>query len=163
MKRVDSCAGTRNVMKRVACWLCVSMLGPALISGCANAAREAAFRREELALFEARQQATVRCEAQDACEAAWARARAFVATHSASRIVRAGDTLIETARPHSFGFVYLAALKQQTVEGHTLIQLKAMCRGMYGTDGNAGVLYSTCANSIITIEGEFRAWMSTAQ
>ncbi|MGF6793353.1 hypothetical protein [Paraburkholderia sp. 35.1] len=150
-------------MKRAACWLCVSMLGPVLIAGCASAAREAAFRREEVALFEARQQAAVHCEAQDDCKAAWARARAFVATHSASRIVRADDTQIETARPHSFGFVYLAALKEHTDEGNTQIQLKAMCRGMYDTDGKASLLYSTCADAIVAVEGEFRAWMRSAR
>jgi hypothetical protein len=143
--------------------LCVAILCPVMLAACASPAREAAFRREEVALFEARQQAAVRCELRVDCEAAWARAREFVVAHSTSRIIRADDTLIETARPHSFGFVYLAALKGPTDDGHTLIQLKAMCRGMYDTNGNAGLLYSTCANSIVAIEADFRAWMNTAR
>ncbi|MEX3901345.1 hypothetical protein [Paraburkholderia sp. BR10954] len=154
---------TGAVMKRAACWIWVSILCLVLVAGCASTAREAAFRREEVALFEARQQACVRCEPTVDCESAWVRTRAFVTTHSASRIVRADDTLIETALPHSFGFVYLAAPKGRLDEDHALIQLKAMCRGMYRTDGNVSVMYWTCANAIVAVEDEFRAFMSEAK
>ncbi|WP_429456623.1 hypothetical protein [Paraburkholderia sp. JPY465] len=65
--------------------------------------------------------------------------------------------------PHSFGFVYLAALKGRLDEDHALIQLKAMCRGMYRTDGNASVMYWTCANAIVAVEDQFRAFMSEAK
>ncbi|MFT4069392.1 hypothetical protein [Paraburkholderia sp.] len=150
-------------MNRTLLRTCLSLVCAALVAGCANPARDAAFRHEEGALFDARQQAAVRCEPRIDCEAAWARARAFIEARSASRIVRENDALIETALPHSFGFVYLAASKGQTDEGHTLIWLKAMCRGMYDTDGNAGLLYSTCADSIVAIEAEFHAWMTATQ
>ncbi len=139
------------------------MLCAAGVAGCASPAREAAFRHEEVAVYEARQQAAVRCEPGVDCEAAWALTKVFVRTRSASRIVRADDAVIETALPHSFGFVYLAASKGPTDDGHTLIRLKAMCRGMYDTDGNAGLLYSTCAHSIVAIEAEFHAWMAATR
>ncbi|RZF29633.1 hypothetical protein EVC45_10570 [Paraburkholderia sp. UYCP14C] len=69
----------------------------------------------------------------------------------------------ETAWPHSFGCMYLGALKEQTDEDHALNQLKAMCRGRYDTDGGAGALYSTCAEAIVAIEDEFRAFVSVAK
>ena len=149
-------------MKRAAASIFMLMLCVALLAGCASAAREAAFRREEAALFEARQRAAVRCDPRVDCDMAWTRTRAFIAAHSFSRIVRVDDTSIETAWPHAFGFVYLAALKEPTDDGHMLIQLKAMCRGMYDTDGNASVMYSTCANSIVAIEAGYRTWMHAA-
>ncbi|NML31204.1 hypothetical protein HHL14_10195 [Paraburkholderia sp. G-4-1-8] len=138
----------------------VFILCAACVGGCANPAREAAFRHEEVAIYEARQQAAVHCEPGVDCEAAWALARAFIKAHSVTRIVRADDMAIETALPHSFGFVYLAASKGQADDGRTLIRLKAMCRGMYDTAGEAGLLYSTCAHSIVAIEAEFHAWMA---
>lgn len=139
------------------------MLAPMLLAGCASAARDAAFRREEAALYDARRQAAVRCGAEADCAAAWARTRAFVAAHSATRIIHADDTLIVTAMPHAFGFVYLAAMQRATDQGDTLIQLKAMCRGMYDTNGTAGPLYATCADSIVAIEAEYRAWMKAGR
>lgn len=103
------------------------------------------------------------CGSSVDCDRAWARTQSFIKTHSASRIIRADDTVVETADPHSFGFVYLAATKSATGDGHTLIQLRAMCRGMYDSDGNAALMYSTCAKSIVDVEGAFRAWMGAAR
>jgi hypothetical protein len=73
--------------------------------------------------------------------------------------VQADDAVIQTAFPHAFGFVYLAASKDPDGEGGAAIRLKAMCRGMYDSDGNAGLLYSTCAKSVISVEAGFRAWL----
>jgi hypothetical protein len=38
-----------------------------------------------------------------------------------------------------------------------------MCRGMYDSDGNAGLLYSTCAKSIVSVEADFHAWLAGAR
>ncbi|MEM5384059.1 hypothetical protein VSR68_10730 [Paraburkholderia phymatum] len=141
----------------------LSMLCAAVLDGCASASRDAAFRSRQVELFRARQGASVICDSSVDCDRAWARTRSFIKTHSASRIIRADDTVIETGDPHSFGFVYLAATKSPTDDGHTLIQLRAMCRGMYDSDGNAALMYSTCAKSIVEVEGEFRAWMGAAR
>jgi hypothetical protein len=128
-----------------------------------SASRESAFRNEEVELFRARQAASVSCASTDDCDQAWARTQAFIKTHSASRIIRADGTVVETALPHSFGFVYLAASKTRTDEGGTVIRLKAMCRGMYDSAGNAGVLYTSCAKSIVAVEAEFHEWLAPAK
>lgn len=103
------------------------------------------------------------CRSTADCDRVWTRTRSFIKRHSASRIVRANDNVIETADPHSFGFVYLAATKSATGDGNTLIQLRAMCRGMYDSDGNAAMMYSTCAKSMVEVESKFRAWIAAAQ
>ncbi|MFP4896585.1 hypothetical protein [Paraburkholderia sp. EG304] len=150
-------------MTRATNSLCVVMLYPVMLAGCASTAREAAFRHQGIALFDARQQASVRCEPRGDREAVWTRTHAFIAKHSASRIVRADDTPIEIPLPHSFGFVYLGMLKEPADEDQTLIQLRAICRGMYDTDGRASLLYSTCADAIVAVDDEFRAFMSAAK
>jgi hypothetical protein len=139
------------------------MLYAVVVTGCVSASHEAAFRNEEVELFRARQQASVSCGSTVDCDRAWARAQSFIKTHSASRIIRADDTVVETALQHSFGFVYLAASKTLTDDGVTVIHLKTMCRGMYDSDGNAGLLYSTCAKSIVSVEADLHAWLAGAR
>jgi hypothetical protein len=148
-----------GVMARMNIALCLALVGLALLAACATASREAAFRAEEVELFRARQETSIACTTAPACDDAWARTRAFIQAHSATRIVQADDAVIQTAFPHAFGFVYLAASKDADGNGGAAIRLKAMCRGMYDSDGNAGPLYSTCAKSIISVEARFRAWL----
>jgi hypothetical protein len=144
---------------RVRALLHAVLMSSAFVAACTTASRETAFRNEETELFRARQESRVTCPTTIACEEAWARTRAFIQTHSATHIVQADDTAIQTAFPHAFGFVYLAASKSQESDGDTVISLRAMCRGMYDSDGGAGPLYSTCAKSIISVEAAFRAWL----
>jgi hypothetical protein len=146
-------------MIRVRILLYAALMSPALVAACATASRETAFRNEETALFRARQEASIACPTTVACDKAWARTRAFIQTHSATRIVQVDDWAIQTEFPHAFGFVYLAASKSVGSGGGTVIRLKAMCRGMYDSNGDAGALYSTCAKSIISVEAAFRTWL----
>jgi hypothetical protein len=146
-------------VNRTSAFLCAALTGSILLAACATASREAAFRREEVELFRARQEASVACETTVACDKAWARTRTFIQTHSATQIVQADDSAIQTAFPHAFGFVYFAASRSADDAGNIVIRLKAMCRGMYDSDGGAGPLYSTCARSIESAEAEFHAWV----
>ena len=146
-------------MTRARVLLWVALMGFILLAACASASREAAFRDEEVELFRGRHEASIACETTVACDKAWARTRAFIQTHSATRIVQADDSAIQTAFPHAFGFVYLAASRTADEAGHIVIRLKAMCRGMYDSDGGAGLLYSTCARSIESTEAEYHAWV----
>ncbi|MBN3752253.1 hypothetical protein G3N95_04830 [Paraburkholderia sp. Tr-20389] len=139
--------------------LCAALSGSILLIACSTASRDAAFRNEEVELFRARQEASIACATTAACDEAWVRTRTFVQTHSATRIVQADDSAIQTAFPHAFGFVYLAASKSADDAGNIVIRLKAMCRGMYDSDGGAGLLYSTCARSIESAEAEFHVWV----
>jgi hypothetical protein len=146
-------------MARMNIGLCIALVGSAWLAACATASHETAFRAEEVELFRARQEASIVCTTAAACDDAWTRTRTYVAGHSATRIVQADDAVIQTAFPHAFGFVYLAASKDADGTGGAAIRLKAMCRGMYDSDGNAGLLYSTCAESVISVEAGFRAWL----
>ncbi|MBP0593426.1 hypothetical protein J8I87_27760 [Paraburkholderia sp. LEh10] len=146
-------------MTRAPVLLYAALTGSILLAACATASREAAFRNEEIELFRARQEASIACETTVACDKAWVRTRTFIQTHSATRIVQADDSTIQTAFPHAFGFVYLAASRSANDSGNIVIRLKAMCRGMYDSDGAAGLLYSTCARSIESVETEFHAWV----
>ena len=146
-------------MTRMTIGLCIALVGSTWLAACATAARDTAFRAEEVELFRAHQQARIVCNASPACDEAWARTKTFIAAHSATRIVHADDTVIQTAFSHEFGVVYLAASKDADGNGGAAIRLKAMCRGMYDSDGNAGLLYSTCAKSVISVETGFRAWL----
>jgi hypothetical protein len=146
-------------MTRALDLLCVALTGSILLAGCATASREAAFRSDEVELFRARHAASIACETTVACDKAWERTRTFIQTHSATRIVQADGSAIQTAFPHAFGFVYLAATRSADETGHIVIRLKAMCRGMYASDGGVGLLYSTCARSIESAEAEFHAWV----
>ncbi len=146
-------------MTRAPDLLCVALTASILLAACATASREAAFRHEEVELSRARHEARIACETTVACDKAWARTRTFIETHSATRIVQADSSSIQTALPHAFGFVYLAATRSADEAGHIVIHLKAMCRGMYTSDGGAGLLYSTCARSIESAQAEFHAWV----
>ncbi|MEI5999991.1 hypothetical protein H3V53_23105 [Paraburkholderia bengalensis] len=146
-------------MARLNLGLCSALVGSAWLAACATASHEAAFRAKEVELFRARQEASIVCTSTAACDDAWKRTETYVAGHSATRIVQADDAVIQTAFPHAFGFVYLAASKDADGKGGTAIRLKAMCRGMYDSDGKAGLLYSTCAKSIISVETGFRPWL----
>ena len=146
-------------MARMNIGLCIALVGSAWLAACATASRDTAFRAEEVELFHARQEAGIVCTTAPACDEAWARTRTFIAAHSATRIVQADDAVIQTAFPHAFGYVYLAASKDADGKGGAAIRLKAMCRGMYDSDGDAGLLYATCAKSVISVEAGFRAWL----
>jgi hypothetical protein len=139
--------------------LYVALAGSILLAGCSTASRERAFRDEEVELFRARQETSIACKTTVACDEAWARTRTFIQTHSATRIVQSDDSAIQSAFPHAFGFVYLAASRSADEAGNVVIRLKTMCRGMYDSDGGAGLLYSTCARSIVSVETQFHAWV----
>ncbi len=134
-----------------------------LLDGCSTVSRETAFRTQEIELSRGRQEASIACETAVACDEAWARTRTFIQTHSATRIVQADDSAIQTAFPHAFGFVYLAASRSADEAGKIVIRLRTMCRGMYDSDGGAGLLYSTCARSIVSVETEFHAWVKESR
>jgi hypothetical protein len=130
-----------------------------IVAGCSTEAKLAAHRDTEIALEKARELANVDCSARDDCDQLWSRTRLYVAKRSVTPIRRADDTTIETAEPHMFGAVYVWATRTSDVNGVSTIRIKAMCRGMYRTDGNPGWLYGTCAEQIRSVEADFRPFL----
>ncbi|VWB53811.1 hypothetical protein BLA15945_02512 [Burkholderia lata] len=128
-----------------------------VLGACAGADRNAAFRSTETQLFAARQAAVLQCATPAECDRAWHFARRYIEAHSSTRITRAGADTIETAPPLLAGEVYLWASRTASGGGASVIRLKAMCKGMYGTDGGPGWRYDACATRILDIERGFRA------
>ncbi|MFC0397297.1 hypothetical protein [Paraburkholderia rhizosphaerae] len=118
--------------------------------------RTAAFLKTETQLAAAREHASVVCDTQDACDRFWARTRAYVVEHSPTRIRRADDSVIETARPYEFGIAYFRAERATHDDGSTRISLKGLCRGMYNGAGGPGWTYSLCAPQIEAAEAAFQ-------
>ena len=133
----------------------------AVLAGCATQARLTSFRQSEIALQEARQQASVDCSTEPQCSRVWMLARNYVEARSATRIRRADDSIIETAAPHTFGVAYFWAEKE-AAGGVSTIHLRGMCRGMYSSDGGPGWMYASCAEQIREAEMQFRSFIDEA-
>ncbi|WP_234745744.1 hypothetical protein [Burkholderia sp. WTPI3] len=135
-------------------------MGVLLMSGArASDARMAAFRQSETQLLTLRQTASLPCATQAACDRAWLLTRRYVENRSSTRITRFDAEVIETAQSHLAGNVYLWASRVALSEGGWLIRIKAMCKGMYGSDGGPGWRYDVCAAQIREIEGGFRSFV----
>jgi uncharacterized lipoprotein YajG len=131
----------------------------ATLAACASDADVDALRRSEIQLQEARAQASVTCASEAACKDAWRLTQDYIASHSATGVTHADADVIETAQPHGFGKVWLAAWKTPADGGGTLIRLKAMCQGMYRSDGTPGWFYQTCSGEIRRIDEGFRRFV----
>lgn len=131
------------------------------LAACASDARWKQFEQTESALMKAREFASIDCSGDDECAQRWNRTRQYIARHSATRICRADDANIETGRPLEAGVVYLWATRTPPGPGgeRARIRIKGMCKGMYGTDGGPGLLYSQCAEQIHSIEMNFRSFV----
>lgn len=132
------------------------------LAACAGAERNTAFRSTETQLFATRQAAVLQCSAPAECDRAWHFARGYVEAHSSTRITRADADTIETAAPFLAGEVYLWA-SRTTSGGTSVIRLKAMCKGMYASDGGPGWRYDACATRILDIERGFRSYGNPAR
>ncbi|WP_260429883.1 hypothetical protein [Burkholderia cepacia] len=158
--------GERNAMRCEAVemkqrvWAVVVLLA---LSACAGAERNAAFRSTETQLFAARQAAALPCSTPAECDRAWRVARRYVEGHSSTRITRADADTIETAPPFLAGEVYVWASRTASGGGAAVIRLKAMCKGMYDSDGGPGWRYDACATKILDIERGFRADVNPAR
>ncbi|WP_244137746.1 hypothetical protein [Burkholderia sp. BCC1644] len=86
----------------------------------------------------------------------WNLTRHYVELHSSTRITRFSADRIETAQPYFAGEVYLWASRMASSDGGGwVIRLKAMCKGMYDSDGGPGWQYGACASQILEIERAF--------
>ncbi|WP_423396457.1 hypothetical protein [Burkholderia sp. LMG 21824] len=132
------------------------------LGACAGAERNAAFRSTETQLFATRQAAALPCSTPAECDGAWRLARRYVEAHSSTRITRADADTIETAPPFLAGEVYLWASRTASGGGASVIRLKAMCKGMYDSEGGPGWQYDACAARILDLERGFRAYVNPA-
>ncbi|KFG93479.1 hypothetical protein GQ56_0131475 [Burkholderia paludis] len=133
------------------------------LGACAGAAYDAAFRSTETQLLATRQAATLSCGTAAECDRAWRLARRYVEAHSSSRITRADADTIETAPPLLAGEVYLWASRTASGDGASTIRLKAMCKGMYDSDGGPGWQYDACATKILDIEQGFGPYVNPSR
>ncbi|MCA8003320.1 hypothetical protein [Burkholderia metallica] len=133
------------------------------LAACAGAERNAAFRSMETQLFATRQAAALPCSTPAECDRAWNFARHYVETHSSTRITRASAETIETAPPFLAGEVYLWASRTASGSGASVIRIKAMCKGMYDSDGGPGWQYDACATKILDIERGFQSYGNPAR
>lgn len=138
------------------------LLALALVA-CATDASRSAFRRSEVDLAAAREQAQVECADPQACSQAWDRARLFVQRHSATPIDHLDDDTIETRMPHEFGVAYFWATRLTADDGRTVIRLKGLCRGMYSVDGGPGWTYGSCAAQLREAQIEFAREVGVAR
>ncbi|WP_236858335.1 hypothetical protein [Burkholderia metallica] len=132
------------------------------LGACADAERNAAFRSTETQLFATREAAALQCSTPAECDRAWTFARRYIEAYSSTRITRADADTIETAAPFLAGEVYLWASRTASGDA-TMIRLKAMCKGMYDSDGGPGWRYDACATKILDIERGFRSYGSSAR
>ncbi|WP_240327487.1 hypothetical protein [Burkholderia sp. IDO3] len=129
-----------------------------VLGACAGVGQGATFRSTETRLLAARQAAALQCSTPSGCDRAWKLARRYVEAHSSTRITRFGADRIETAQPYLAGEVYLWASRVASGDGGAVIRLKAMCKGMYDSDGGPGWQYDACAMKIIEIEQGFQSY-----
>lgn len=129
-----------------------------VLVACAGARQAATFRSTETQLLAARQAASRQCASPSECDRMWNITRHYVEVHSSTRITRFGADRIETAQPHFSGEVYLWASRSASADGGWVIRLKAMCKGMYDSDGGPGWQYGPCASKILEIEQGFRSY-----
>ncbi|WP_260433557.1 hypothetical protein [Burkholderia sp. Bp8998] len=135
------------------------MVGVLLVLGaCAGAERAGTFRTTETRLLAMRQAASLQCATPSECDRAWSRTRRYVEAHSSTRITRASADRIETAQPHLAGDVYLWASRAASGDGGAVIRLKAMCKGMYDSNGGPGWQYDACARKILEIGNGFQSY-----
>ncbi|RQR34197.1 hypothetical protein [Burkholderia sp. Bp9142] len=135
------------------------MVGVLLALGaCAGAERAGTFRTTETQLLAMRQAASLQCSTPPECDRAWSRTRRYVEARSSTRITRASADLIETAQPYLAGEVYLWASRTASGDGGAVIRLKAMCRGMYDSNGGPGWQYDACARKILDMENGFQSY-----
>ncbi|WP_260436488.1 MULTISPECIES: hypothetical protein [unclassified Burkholderia] len=133
------------------------MVGVLLALGaCAGPDRLATFRSTETQLLAMRQAASLQCSTPSECDRAWSRTRRYVQDHSSTRITQFSADRIETAQPYLAGEVYLWASRAES-GGGSVIRLKAMCKGMYDSNGGPGWQYDVCARKILQIEQDFRS------
>ncbi|WP_253196797.1 hypothetical protein [Burkholderia cenocepacia] len=136
----------------------IMMVGVLLALGaCAGPDRLATFRSTETQLLAMRQAASLQCSTPSECDRAWSRTRRYVQDHSSTRITRSSADRIETAQPYLAGEVYLWASRAESGGGGSVIRLKAMCKGMYDSNGGPGWQYDLCARKILQIEQGFRS------
>jgi hypothetical protein len=114
--------------------------------------------RQEEELQVANEQASVTCVGRKSCDVIWQRTMTYVTQHSAARVRRADDAIIETKIPHQFGVVYIWASRTPASYdlASSIIKLNVMCRGMYESDGSRGWMYGTCARQVVEVERGFR-------
>ncbi|WP_175948325.1 hypothetical protein [Burkholderia pyrrocinia] len=124
----------------------------------AGTERAGTFRTTETQLLAARQTASLQCSTRPECDRAWSRTRRYVEARSSTRIARASTDLIETAQPYLAGEVYLWASRAASGDGGAVIRLKAMCEGIYGSDGDPGWQYDACARKILEIENGLQSY-----
>jgi len=147
-----------NRWKRIVLMIAVASLG-----ACTTSRSSIDGQHYEIALDEARNDASIGCVGRVACDAAWQRTREFVTQHSVTNIRRANETTIETGEPHESGVLYLWASRTATGDGigSSTIRVKGLCRGMYTSDGAPAWMYVTCAELITQAEKEFRHFVAS--
>ncbi|VWC74040.1 hypothetical protein BLA17378_03472 [Burkholderia aenigmatica] len=138
-------------------WLAMGVL--LILGACASDERMATFRQSETQLLKLRQIASLPCATQAACDHAWQLTQRYVENRSSTRITRFDAEVIETAQPHLAGNVYLWASRVALSRGGWLIRIKAMCKGMYSSDGGPGWRYDVCVAQILEIEGGFQSFV----
>jgi hypothetical protein len=130
----------------------------ASLSACAGGETRNSNYAEDAELQVAYEQASIACVGQKSCELIWERTRDYVERHSATRIRRADDAVIETEMPHEFGVLYIYASRKHATDNSdsSTIRINVMCRGMYESDGSRGWMYGTCASQVAQVERGFR-------
>jgi hypothetical protein len=142
----------------------LSVMAVASLEACTMSGSPMDSHRYEIALDEARDDASIDCVGQAACDAMWQRTLEFVKQHSVTNITRENKTVIETAEPHESGVLYLWASRSPIGDGigSSTIRVKGLCRGMYTTDGDPAWMYVPCAALIMSAEREFRQFAAGA-
>ncbi|AXF24035.1 hypothetical protein CUJ89_27210 [Burkholderia pyrrocinia] len=128
------------------------------LSACVGEEQSSAFRTSETQLLATRRTASLQCATESECDRAWNLTRHYIEDHSSTRITRFDTDLIETAQPYLPGKLYLWASRVASSDGSSVIRLKVMCKGMYGSDGGPGWQYQACASKILAIERGFRSY-----
>ncbi|WP_175944396.1 hypothetical protein [Burkholderia pyrrocinia] len=137
-------------------WLAMGVL--LTLGACASDERMATFRQSETQLLTLRQAASIPCATQAACDSAWQLTRRYIENRSSTPVTRFDADAIETAQSHVAGDVYLWASRAASSGGGWVIRIKAMCKGMYSSDGGPGWRYDACAAQIREIESGFRSF-----
>ena len=138
------------------------MIAVASLGACTTGGLLIDSRHYEVALDEAHDDASIRCVGRVACDVMWQRTREFVMQRSATNIIRANRTTIETAEPHESGVLYLWASRIAAGDGtdSSIVRVKGLCHGMYTSDGNPAWMYVTCAELITQAERAFRQFVN---
>ena len=121
-------------------------------------------QRYDIALDEARDDASISCVGRVACDTVWQRTLEFVTHHSATNIRRANKTTIETGEPHESGVLYIWASRTAAGDaiGSSTIRIKGLCRGMYSSDGTPAWMYVKCAELITQAEREYHLYVTSS-